>query len=305
MGRYIEAIEYYEAALSATKDSAEERGKRLEENALCGLGKALMALGRYQEAAEQLLTAVEKAHAINDRRGESFNLANLGLAYRELGSLDQAETTYREGLAVALNIGERNVEGYCLGGLGKIHLMRRQFDIAIESLLNALNATRETNMKGGQQHWSTTLAQAYLHQGQLEAASEAINPVLNISVVWNNHRTWALYGLILARLGQADAASAAFLKAISYAAASLELTAGYYEAKYMQGLSLAGLAVLMYDPQRKAEYVSQAQEAYRAARDNCSVDGVVTSALYLFDELSMLGQAELLASIRLRIASES
>lgn len=297
-GRYSEAMKYYAEALSAAKEIEGEKGRRFEENAQGGLAKALMALGRYEEAADELARAVRTAREINDRRGECFNLANLALARRELASLDEADATYAEALAVARDIGERNVEGYCLGGQGKILILRRQFDAAAASLLNALDMTRGTNMKGGQQHWSTTLAQAYLHGGRLGEAEEAILPALGIDVIWNNYRTWAVYGVILARLGRAEEAADAFLKAASHASASLERDVGSYGAWFKQGLSFAGLAALTHDPERKADYAGRAREAYRSARDNCSAGGAVMGALYLFDELPSKGQEELLASIR-------
>lgn len=303
-GRYVEAMEYYGEALLATKGITGERGKRLEENAQGGLAKAQMSLGRYEEAARELSSAVQKAREINDRRGESFNLANLALAHRELGSLDEAEATYAEALTIARDIGERNVEGYCLGGLGKICILRRQFDAATTNLSNALDLTRGTSMKGGQQHWSTTLGQAYLHQGYLKEAEEAIAPALGIDVVWNNYRTWAIYGVILARLGRTEMSVDAFLNAVSHAATSLERASGCYEASYMQGLSFTALAALTQEHGRRAEYVSRAQEAYELARDNCSAGGVVMGALYLFDELPSLSQEELLASVRLRLKSQ-
>lgn len=305
MGNYAEAIEHYRAALSAAERIGGLRGRRMEENARGGLGKAFMPLGRHAEAAEELRVASAVAREVNDRRGESFNLANLALARRSLGLYEQAEETYAAALALALDIGERNVEAYCLGGLGKIRLLRKQYDAALEGLSRALKITRETGMKGGQQHWATTVAQARLHRGELEAAAEALRPVLDFDVVWNNHRTAAVSGLILARRGQSEAAEAAFTKALAHAAESLERAADNYAAKYTRGLSLAGLALLTPDPERKAEYARLAREAYQAARANCSDGGIVAEATHLFEELSPLGQSELLASVRPHLAGES
>lgn len=302
-GRYAEAIKYYGDALSAAKELAGEKGRRFEENAQGGVAKALMSLGRYDEAARELASAVQTAREINDRRGESFNLANLALARRELGALDEAEATYAEALTIARDIGERNVEGYCLGGQGKVQILRGHFGEAVAILQKALDTTRGTNMKGGQQHWATTLAQAYLHQGRPDAAEQAITTALNFDVVWNNYRTWAIYGLILARLGRAEASADAFLKAVSHAATSLERDGGCYEARYMQALSFTGLAVLTQDPGPRSDYESRAREAYDSARDNCSAGGAVTGALYLFDELPSSGAEELLASIGLHLKS--
>lgn len=255
-----------------------------------------MHIGQYAKAVEYLQQAVEIARNIKHRRGECFHLSNLGLAYRDRGQYEQAISHYDEALTMARDIGERHVEGYCLGGIGKTHLYLREFDTALEKLLQALKITTAMNMTGSRQHWATTTAQAYLHKNDLPQALSIIQSISEDDTVWNNYRTAMLHGLILMRCDQREAARDVLRKAISEADKVLRMSEDYYDAKYIRGLSLSGLALLTQEPECSL-LLKQAQDAYSNAHTNCSEPGVVTNAQLLFDELAILDSEDILTSI--------
>ena len=291
LGQYEQAVEDYKQSLKAALQIEDLDGAN---SALGGLGRIHCDMGKHEQAIKDyLLEALKLAREIEDRQGEGFNLSHLGLAHRDMGQYEEAKGYYVPALRIAREIGQPNIEAYCLGGLGKTLMGLGHYQPALDNLSAAFDTACKTKMKRAQQHWKTVMAQVDLHQNRLPEASETIEAALSYNSVWNNYRSFALHGVILARLGQAQPAREAFEKASEHAAQLLEGTPLYFDARYILGLAACGLALTA---EEKAPLLKQAEAAYRDAYSNCRSPGVIEEALRLLEELLRVDGAGELSS---------
>jgi tetratricopeptide (TPR) repeat protein len=289
LGQFEEAVEAYRQSLEAARQSGDRNG---ENYVLSALGRISSDMGKHERAIKEYLPdAIRVAGEIGDRRGESASLGHLGLAYREMGQYEEAKACYEQALKVASAIGEQSVEAYSLGGLGRVYLALGQLEAAIESASAALEIANKIEMQRAQQHWGTILAQIYLHADrELPKALQILDDALAYNSIWTNHRSFATKGLVLARLGQAQPAREAFLKASEHARRLLERTPGYFDTGYILGLATCGMS-LTAGEEEKARLMAEAGDAYEKAYSNCSSPGVVSDALDLLGELLRVDEA--------------
>jgi CHAT domain-containing protein len=120
----------------------------------------------------------EKTLAMSKRIGASritdYTIGNLGSLYRALGDSDQALASLTEGEALSAKAGDRKSQGYFLGDSSNIFLEQRDFSEAILRSKRAFDIGKETGDKKLKSLSLTTLAQAFIGIGNLDAA-EAYN----------------------------------------------------------------------------------------------------------------------------------
>ena len=114
------------------------------------------------------------------------------------------------------------------------------------------------------------LALVNVYRNNLALAREMVEAARRYDVRLSNHRTSAMLGVVALRQGELNTAREAFKTAISEAGQLIALTADWYEALDVKGLSLCGLA-LCGDPAQ----IPAAKAAYKAARAVTSDAGIV------------------------------
>lgn len=281
LGDYDQAIQQYELSLETARQSGDLSA---ENNALGALGRIHCDAGQQELArTEYLNKALDIAVEIVDQKAESYALAHLGLAHRDLGFYAEAIEYYNKALNLAVQIGHKQVATYSNGGLGKTYLLLEDFRNAQRHTLMAVNLAGEINMTRAQQFWETMLAQTYLFMGEADNALTAIEKTLSYGSRWVNYRTHALHGLIQVKRGQLELAGESFKQAAADAEKVLSKTPRYFDAQYLLGLTLGGMA-LVNQPDR-ATLIAQCSSAFEKAYATCPSRGVVAEALRLYDEL--------------------
>jgi tetratricopeptide (TPR) repeat protein len=334
LGQYGQAIEYQEQALTINREVGNLvcEGFNLNELAL-----NYAALGQRRKAIEYYEQSLHIAREIDDRRGQPATLVNLGDSYRSLGQIDRAQEHYRQALAIDREIGDYPSESSDLCKLGFSHFLQEQYSVALDYFRQGLDIAREVgNRRWESYHLACTGDSALalrdapaaleFYRQAVTIADELASPELSafcyrgtsdilvymgdllgalnaITTARQQERprdrvfNAALRGTILARLGEGEAARAAFQDALAYADELLADTAELYGPKYTRGRALAGLALLCDDPSARWE---QAAEAYRAGRANCDAAGVLAIERRWLDYLAPLdgeGRLEALRAI--------
>ncbi len=287
------AIKTYQQA----RKTAAEVGDRIGENRATGsLGRSLGEVGQYGKAIKYLTQATVIAQKIKDRLGEVYHLSHLGLAYRDIAEYKKAKEYYDQAITIANDIGETSIKLYCIGGIGKIYLALEEYDAAVSQFSSALDLATQIRMPPAKQIWGAALAQSLLHMNCESKALRVINTAVDQDVLWNNHRTIMLQGLILACLQEHENARIAFNKSILSADGLLAKSANYYSAKYTRALSLSALGLLT--PRRKQHlFLTQARQAYQEAIINCNTNTIVEDALRLLKKLAQIDERNLLSTV--------
>jgi tetratricopeptide (TPR) repeat protein len=140
LGRYQEAIAFYEQSLAIDREIGDREG---EATSLGNLGNAYRSLGRYQEAIAFQKQSLAIKREIGDRDGEASSLNNLGNACNSLGRYQDAIAFYEQSLAIKRDIGERGGEATSLNGLGNAYDSLGRYEEAIDYYQQALTIAND------------------------------------------------------------------------------------------------------------------------------------------------------------------
>ena len=213
--------------------------------ALNSMGWAQYDLGHFELALnfwEQALSAFDE---LGDADGMTDALGGIGWVQYLMGEYDDALQSFDHAENLSTEAGNEHARALNLGDKGVVYVAQGQFDKAIAALDESLTlsdvvgAGREGSYKGGY------LATAYLLNNQLDEADDIARLTLSLgAAVVNEPVIQTLHGVILARMGQSEAAIIAFERAIAQADKILGVTLGLYRVRYARGLANAGLALL-------------------------------------------------------------
>jgi tetratricopeptide (TPR) repeat protein len=115
LGDPHKAIDYFERALTASRDIQDDRGEGV---ALDNLGLAYVAIGENRKAIDFHQRALDISYDLDDRFHECMTLGNMGNAAFAAGDYPQAIEYHERALALARETGHRISEGKSLGNLG-------------------------------------------------------------------------------------------------------------------------------------------------------------------------------------------
>jgi tetratricopeptide (TPR) repeat protein len=240
--------------------------------------------------------ALDLARRIADERGISKALNGLGGALAYLQRYDEAVNCHLTSLNLLQRMNARLLEGYVRADLGVTHLLYGHFDEALEHLQAALQIARDRDHTLQQQERHFLIGQAYLLQGHLERALDHFRQARRFDSEKNTnttrHKSAALHGIALARLGQPAQAQETFREALGFLPDLQD-----FSTMYVQGLILAGLALLTSGDAR-ADYLRQAETAYRQALERCSAACIVADALRMLATLQGLDPENALQPVR-------
>lgn len=283
LGEMRKGLQYYEQALFISR----EIGNKSDEGVWLGnLGIVYRALGALQKAVETYEQALAIRRKVGYREGEADTLGNLGLAYRDLGDAAKAIEYYEQALAINSEIGDKHGEGINLGNLGHTLTEAGDYQRGVEALHRSLFIADEIQYPGMKNFMGAYLARAYLLQGDLSAAQQAIEAARQHDVPENNHHAAALHGVIVLRSDNPPVAQTAFTDALTFADALLKQPQTGYAVRYGRALARAGLSLITNGA------FDDAKADYEAALAQCSAKGVVQRELRLLQELAKAANGE-------------
>jgi tetratricopeptide (TPR) repeat protein len=295
LGYYEQALDYYRKALDLGSALSHDP---LQGCILVSMGIAHIGLGQHEQAEENVSRGIKicrQGHP-RDKRWEGVGLGTLGLLYTEQGHYEQAILQHQQAVTITREIEDQFGESFDLTRLGKTFLAQGSYELAIKTLLLALEIAIKINNREILQEGRTALAQTYLQIKEYPKALETNEAACQQNFLLHNHRSFALHGVILLRLGQEKKAYAAFKEALGHVQTILARTPLFYTAKYTKGLALAGLALLSTGS-KQAAFLTQSQDAYHAARDNCSLPGAIADAIRLLNELQLSDRDAVLTQV--------
>lgn len=145
----------------------------------CGLAE----LGKFEEAENWDLEAIEISEQVKNTLSTTFNYTWLAFVYLRPGKLDSA---IEMSMKCQHLIREANVQAafsFNIKVLGQAHLLKGNIDQALQTLEESVNFGRKLYASGiPGEHPMVGLAEAYLLNGQLQKAVEKAEEALRISM---------------------------------------------------------------------------------------------------------------------------
>ncbi|MBM7788031.1 tetratricopeptide repeat protein [Tenggerimyces flavus] len=145
LGRYDDAIGFYEQALVVHRENGDRAG---EGRAHGNLGITNAELGRTLEAIDHLEQAVSIHREVGNRLNEAIASGNLCHLFQLIGKYDDARAFGQHQLRVARELGHRVAEGVALGNLGNVERSEGRHELALDLHGQALAIARETGIRG-------------------------------------------------------------------------------------------------------------------------------------------------------------
>jgi len=169
--RLTEAEKYHKRALSLREQQLDVFGVAASLN---NLGVIYLELGDWKRSAEHYARSLKIYQQIGDLGRQVIQLNNLGDLYRNRGKPEESRDMHRKALEIAEEIGDLHGAGVATHGLGLANMVSGSLPLAIAQLEEGLARFTEMNMQEVLAEVSGDLAQAYLLDGQLDAAEEHI-----------------------------------------------------------------------------------------------------------------------------------
>jgi serine/threonine-protein kinase len=216
-----------QGAINEFKVALEQAGEGLPEAHL-NLGQALLEQGDQDGAMKEVLTAVEQS------RGQLVRAqVMLGRLYLSQGRPDRAENAFSAAIRFANDSAEDVLE------VGKVLLYRKQYELAVRELRQAIN------LKSG------FFPEAYLHLGLTLMESGDVNNAVEVLRTAVSQRAGnypvARYALGMARYRRGEVS-----QAIDELREAVRLRSGFYpQAQWALGNALADLSVGDYEAAEK------------------------------------------------------
>lgn len=210
-GRYEEAAQLYNEALTICRDVGSRRGRA---DAAKGLGGVRRMQGRYDDAIRNYNDAL----AIYGEIGSRLGLADATLGVAEVnrlqGRYEDSARIYEDALSIYRSIGDRAGQADATKGLAEIQLAQGHYDDALRAYSAALTMYSEIDSHLGQADATLGLAEATRLQNRYEDATRNFRAALTIYRAVGDrtgqaHATWGLAEVSYA-LGDEDEAGRGF-----------------------------------------------------------------------------------------------
>lgn len=178
LGEPRKAIEYYEQALTISKEIEDKRG---EGEALGNLGNEYSHLGEIRKAIKYYEKSLKIAKEMRYIYGESAALGNLGTAYTDLKEPRKAIEYYEQALEISIEIGDQRGEAITLGNIGTTYREIGEPRKAIEYYEQALKIDREIGDKLDEDRNLENMGLAFSLLGEQTKAIEYCGQALKIA----------------------------------------------------------------------------------------------------------------------------
>jgi tetratricopeptide (TPR) repeat protein len=283
--RYVQAL-----------NEARRRQLPLEEaQALEGLALCEGETGQFREALEHHAAALAMTKDLQGRKSQLFEAElylNIGCLHGRRGHLEEAFEWLRKGQELASPLGDDLLNGHFLSSEALVLIDDGDLVRAIELATEAIAIGASTRNSHLSREGNMTLAEAYLCQGDLDAASGAADAAARYRRSRRALGAYVLQGITAFRKGLREKAYVGFLDAHLQAETLRRREGRNYEVLDADGLALCGLALC-----GDQEQLNDAVSTYRAARKVTCEQGVVRRSLRLLRELGR-SHEEPLAHVR-------
>lgn len=175
-GDYEAAVATFHQALEASEGLADQRD---EAWMLSSLGMATLMTGRYSEALDHLWAALRLTQATGDRRREAAALTNIAETLTNVGRYEQATQVAEHALELSRAIGEKLNEEYLLANLAEIALLDDSPELAQAYIQAALEVSGELGDQYGAAYMLGSAGIIETALGNLDAASDAFARALS------------------------------------------------------------------------------------------------------------------------------
>nr|WP_286167491.1 tetratricopeptide repeat protein [Arthrospira platensis] len=283
LGRYPEAIAFYQQSLEIARDIGDQKN---EATSLGNLGNTYHSLGRYQEAIAFHQQSLEIKRDIGDRQGEATSLGNLGSAYYSLGRYPEAIAFYQQSLEIARDIGDQKNEATSLGNLGNTYHSLGRYQEAIAFHQQSLEIARDIGDRRGEANSLIGLGNAYYSLGRYPEAIAFCQQSLEIARDIGDRRGEANS---LIGLGNAYKALGRYQEAIAFHQQSLEIKRDIGDRKN-EAASLNNLGSAYYSLGRYQEAIAFHQQSLEIKRDIGDRQGEANSLIGLGNTYNALGR---------------
>ena len=151
--------------LTQAVNAARRLGDKTREEHLLGqLGRAWVALGNLENAAQSFEQALTLARKIGDQQGEASHLGNLGQIELQQGNNQKAAECFNDAVTIAKSIGDRQMEGRLWASLAWLKLVHNSREATIEAfadLRKAIQIAKEIGDRRGEASHLGSLGRGY------------------------------------------------------------------------------------------------------------------------------------------------
>jgi tetratricopeptide (TPR) repeat protein len=216
IGRYIEALDYFERDLRVSREMHDQRG---EATTLTAIGMIHRYVGRQSAAIDHFARALGIQRTIGDRRGEASTLTNLvAIHHWRLGRSRQAADEARQALRAQRDCADRVGQAETLSTLALISSELGQLRGAIRYAQRSQAICRAIGDRRGEARALETLARLHRRLGHFRAAEGYARGALAIHRDTGNRndeaRTLDTLARCLSRLGAHSQAFDAQLRSV-------------------------------------------------------------------------------------------
>ncbi len=147
LGKYEEALKYYQDSLEICKEVGDRQG---EGATLNNIGLIYQFWGKYKEALKRYQESLEIRNEIGDRQGEGTTLNNIGFVYQIWGKCEEALKYCKESLEISKEIGDRQGERTTLNNIGFVYQIWGKYEEALKHYQDSLEIKKEIGVRKGE-----------------------------------------------------------------------------------------------------------------------------------------------------------
>lgn len=134
------------------------------------LGNDYLDMGQYDEAYYYFTQSFRVAKAINDSMKMNFAIHNVGSVFKELGQYDIALSHYKTARSIGEKLNDEDGLAYLYDESGDVYLRRKEYALAEENLLKALQVVRARRIQIVEPRTLSKLAKLAFARGDYERA---------------------------------------------------------------------------------------------------------------------------------------
>ncbi|HSK71961.1 MAG TPA: tetratricopeptide repeat protein, partial [Pyrinomonadaceae bacterium] len=264
LGENRKSLEYLKQALYLCESVCVNKEERAM--ILFGIGGVYQSLGEYQNALENLNSALPVIKAANYKAIEAIILGLLGTISSQQGDKQKALDYYNQSLLIHRAIGAKNFESAVLIGIGDIYRQLGEVDKALQYHSQALLIAKEIGDKGSESFALNNIGVAYQDLGEQEKALDYFNQSLLINKSLENKNNEAI---TLQNIGSAYENLGNFYKALDYYNQALIVfeATGDKSNEANTLMNIGSVYDLLNNEEKTLEYLQKALSIQRAIGD--------------------------------------
>jgi tetratricopeptide (TPR) repeat protein len=272
IGRYEEAIEYYDEALTLSRAAKDRFG---EGDALHNMSIPYGLMGRHEKSAECSELALSIWRELKIKGSQINALNNLSIAQTFLGRYDQAIVYSEQSLALLRDVKNRTGMGNTLNTLGIAYKRVGRYEKALEYFNQSLALMRELKDQANEAAALGNIGMTYQEMGLTERNIEFQEQALALS---RKLKDRAVEARTLNSLGDASRELKRFDKAIEYYEQALAINREL-KMRINEGIALGFLGTTYYSMGRHDKAIEYLQQALAITRETKSRNDV---SLFLY-----------------------